>query len=36
MCKGCWKKCGGGLERFKDLLCGGMRIADGGSGIDHL
>lgn len=26
----------GGMERFKDLLCGGMNKADKGSGLDHL
>lgn len=36
VCKGCWKKCEGGMERFKDLLCEGMNIAGRGSGKGHL
>jgi len=35
-CEGCWNKCEGGMERFKDLLWGGTGIAGGGNGIDHL
>lgn len=35
-CKGCWKNSEGGMERFKDLLCGEANIAGGGSGIDLL